>query len=57
MEQPPWKVAVIIVVVILLVMVIVGVYREGREIRATLPKLRARRSADHPTTGDMTHAV
>lgn len=51
MEQQPWKVAVIVVIVILLVMVIVGVYREDREIRAKLPRLRARRSADHPTTG------
>lgn len=56
MEQQPWKVAVIVVVVILLVMVILGVYREDREIRAKLPRLRARRSADHPT-GNVTHAV
>jgi hypothetical protein len=57
MEQQPWKIAVIVAVVILLVMVIVGIYREGREIRVMLPRLRARQSADPPTTGDMTLAV
>ena len=46
MEQQPWKIAVIVVVVILLVMVIIGIYREGREIRVMLPRLRARQSAD-----------
>ena len=53
MEQlmkQPGKVAVVVVVLVLLVLVIVGYYREGRE-------LRARRSAIHPTTGDVTHSV
>ena len=56
MEQP-WKVAVVVVVLVLLALVMVGFYREGRELRARLPRFRARRSADHPTTGDVTHSV
>ena len=56
MEQQPWKVAVIVVVLALLVLVIVGFYREEREIRARLPRLRARHSADHPT-GEATPSV
>jgi hypothetical protein len=53
MEQQPWKVAVIVVVLALLVMVIVGFYREDREIRARLPWLRARHGADHPATAEV----
>ena len=47
----------VVVVLVLLVLVMVGSYRGDREFRARLPRLRARRSADHPTTGDVTHAV
>ena len=57
MKQQPWKVAVVVVVVVLLVLVLIGSYREDRELRARLPRLRARHSDDHPTTGDVTHAV
>ena len=57
MKQQLWKVAVVIVVVVLLVLVMVGFYQEDRELRARLPRLRAQHSADHPTTGDVTHAV
>jgi hypothetical protein len=57
MEQQPWKVAVIVVVLALLAMVIVGFYREDREIRAKLPRLRARHSADQPATAEATPSV
>ena len=57
MKQQLWKVAVVVVVVVLVVLVMVGGYREDRELRARLPRLRSKRSAEHPTTGEMTHAV
>jgi hypothetical protein len=57
MKQQLWKVAVVVVVVVLLVLVMVGGYREDRELRARLPRLRSKRSAEHPTTGEVTHAV
>jgi hypothetical protein len=50
MEQQPRKAAVIVVVV-LLVIVLRGFSREGVEIRSRLPRLRSKRSADHPIRG------
>lgn len=56
-EQQPWKVAVIVLVLALLVMLIVGFYREDREIRARLPRLRARHSANQPTAAEAMPSV
>jgi hypothetical protein len=50
MEQQPRKAAVTFVVV-LLVIVLRGFYGKGVEIRFRLPRLRSKRSADHPNRG------